>query len=105
MRAPIMSTKTVAMRTESCLRELDSMTLLSGRLSLPPEQEGRGARGHEKDAVSRRQPQVLQTQAGEDLDGDGAGVERVEDDGDHEVSQGGDEGETGAGGERRAQQG
>src|SRR5215467_13413865 len=88
-----MSRKTVAMRTESCFNWLDCIESLSAGLAATPQQERRGAGGHQKDAVNRRHPEILEPQAGEDLDRD------------DEIPQGRDEGQAGARCQGRTEQG
>src|SRR5579864_4410972 len=117
--APIMSTKTVAMSTHS--RRIEAALLeLGGKLEgacaciigtsaantalgRAPEQESRGAPRHQQHPVDGTHSEILELQVGQDLDRDGPGVIRVENDGSYEVPERGDEGQSRAGGERRAQ--
>src|ERR1700688_2193083 len=77
--------------------------LPSAALGGAPEQERHRASRHQQHAIDGAHSEVLELHVGQDLDRDGPGVIRIEDDGSYEVPEGGDERQPGAGGERRAQ--
>src|ERR1700730_4539764 len=109
--APIMSTNTVAMSTQRRLMEaevlespLESGAVEVGRIVVAlaakaalggaPEQESRGAPRHQQHAVDGTHSEILELQVGQDLDRDGPGVIRIEDDGSYEVPERRDEGQS-----------
>src|SRR6202049_2413975 len=76
--------------------------LPSAALGGAPEQERHRASRHQQHAIDGAHSEVLELHVGQDLDRDGPGVIRIEDDGSYEVPEGSDERQPGAGGERRA---